>query len=72
LRIEADSTVVIDASKAGFIDPDIVETIEDFLAAAPDDNIKVELIDLHGKEKIKKHDTLVIVNGRSKETQAVA
>ncbi|WP_031430366.1 SulP family inorganic anion transporter [Methylomicrobium agile] len=71
LRIEADSTVVIDASKAGFIDPDIVETIEGFLTTAPDDNIKVQLIDLHGKEKIKKHKAHVVLNGRSKKPQAV-
>jgi MFS superfamily sulfate permease-like transporter len=72
LGIEADSTVVIDASKAGFIDPDIVETIESFLTTAPDDNIKVQLIDLHGKEKIKKHEAHVVLNGRRKKPQAVA
>jgi len=72
LRIEADSTVVIDASKAGFIDPDIVETIEDFLATAPDDNISVKLIDFHGKEKIKKHEGHVVLNGRGKKPHAAA
>ncbi len=70
LRIEENSTVVIDASRAGFIDHDIVETIEDFLAAAPDDNISVRVIDLHGKEKIKKHEAHVVVNERSKKLQA--
>ena len=53
LRIEANSSVTIDASKAQFIDHDILETIEDFLATAPDDDITVEVIDLYGKEKIK-------------------
>ncbi|MGZ5052186.1 MAG: SulP family inorganic anion transporter [Methylobacter sp.] len=64
LRIQADSTVTIDASKATFIDHDILETIEDFLATAPDDNINVEVIDLYGKEKIKKHQSLVVLNAR--------
>ena len=64
LRIEENSTVVIDASKAKFIDHDILETIEDFLATAPDDNISVEVIDLYGKEKIKKHEAVVVLNER--------
>ncbi|TAN65397.1 MAG: SulP family inorganic anion transporter [Methylobacter sp.] len=64
LRIQADSSVTIDASKAKFIDHDILETIEDFLATAPDDNITVEVIDLYGKEKIKKHESLVVLNDR--------
>ncbi|MDI1230066.1 MAG: SulP family inorganic anion transporter [Methylobacter sp.] len=63
LSIPEQSTVTIDASKAKFIDHDIMETIEDFLAAAPDSNIKVELIDLHGKDKINKHEAIVILNG---------
>jgi MFS superfamily sulfate permease-like transporter len=56
LSIPEQSTVTIVASKATFIDHDILETIDDFLAAAPDDNIKVETIDLHGKEKINKNE----------------
>lgn len=50
--IEDDSSVIIDARKAHFIDHDILETIEDFLATAANDNIRVELIDLYGKEKV--------------------
>ena len=65
LSIPEQSTVTIDASKAKFIDHDIMETIEDFLAAAPDDNIKVEVIELHGKENIKKHEAMVILNDRA-------
>jgi len=61
LHIPDNSTVTIDASKANFIDHDIVETLEDFLSTAPDDNIRVELIALYGKEKIKKHEAIVIV-----------
>jgi len=64
LRIEANSTVTIDASKTKFIDHDILETVEDFLATASDDNITVEVIDLYGKEKIKKHEALVVLNER--------
>jgi MFS superfamily sulfate permease-like transporter len=69
-KIEADSSVIIDASKAQFIDHDIIETIEDFVAAAPDDNIHVKVIDLYGKEKIKKHEAHVVLNGRSNKPQA--
>lgn len=49
LSIEENSTVTIDASKAKFIDHDILETIEDFLETTQDDNIVVELIDLYNK-----------------------
>jgi MFS superfamily sulfate permease-like transporter len=65
LSIPGQSTVTIDASKAKFIDHDILETIENFLATAPDDNITVETIELHGKEKIKEHQAIVILNDRS-------
>jgi MFS superfamily sulfate permease-like transporter len=72
LQIQADSTVVIDASRTQFIDHDIVETIEDFLATAPDDNIVVQVIDLYGKEQIKNHEAHVVLNHRRKEPQSVA
>lgn len=62
LRIKANSNVIINASKANFIDHDILETIQDFLHTAPDDNISVEIIDLYDKEKIKEHASLVILN----------
>lgn len=64
LMIEADSTVTIDASRAKFIDHDIVETLQDFIASAPDDNIKVEVIDLEGKEQLPEHEPWVVVNRR--------
>jgi MFS superfamily sulfate permease-like transporter len=66
LNIQENSSVTIDASNAKFIDHDILETIEDFLAAAPDDNITVEVIDLYGKEKIKEHEAVVVLNDRIK------
>lgn len=62
LRIEDNCTVTIDASKAKFIDHDIVEILEDFLAAAGDDNIRVEVIDLEGKEKLPKHESMVVIS----------
>jgi MFS superfamily sulfate permease-like transporter len=65
LTIPEHSTVTIDATKARFIDHDIFETIENFLETAPDDDITVEVIELHGKEKIKKHQAIVILNERS-------
>ena len=61
LLIEENSKVTIDAHKAQFIDHDILETIEDFLASATDSNISVETIDLYGKEKIKKQQVLVVL-----------
>ena len=42
-QVPADSFVLIDASRADFIDKDIVETIEDFMLHAPLKNIVVEL-----------------------------
>lgn len=65
LHIKENSTVVIDASKAKFIDHDILETLEDFMSTAPDDNITVEVIDLYGKESIKNdHQSLIVLNER--------
>lgn len=69
LHIEANSTVTIDASHAQFIDHDILETIEDFITTAPDDNIKVELIELHGKQQIKeRRPMLEVIKERSDKT----
>ena len=65
LSIKANSTVTIDARKAQFIDHDILETLEDFVATAPDDHIKVELVDVCGKEKITKHESFVTLNNNS-------
>ncbi len=62
LRIPENSNVTIDASKARFIDHDIMETLEEFLTTAPDDNISVEAIDLYGKEKMRDYQTIVIKN----------
>lgn len=42
-KIEPDSELVIDGNRALFIDQDILETIVDFMAAAPDKNINVEI-----------------------------
>jgi MFS superfamily sulfate permease-like transporter len=42
-NIRPDSELIIDSTKALFIDHDILETIEDFIQAASDKNINVEL-----------------------------
>ena len=44
-EINENSSVIIDASKAKFIDFDIQETLENYLKTAPDDNITVRLCD---------------------------
>ncbi|HYE37106.1 SulP family inorganic anion transporter, partial [Methylocaldum sp.] len=50
--VEENGYVIIDASRAQFIDQDILETIFDFVAAAPDDNITVELKNLNGSSGV--------------------
>jgi MFS superfamily sulfate permease-like transporter len=52
-QVNENSVLVIDGSKAHFIDHDILETIGDFLQGAADAEISVETIGLNGKEKIK-------------------
>ncbi len=42
-EVPEDSFVLIDASRADFIDKDVIEVIEDFMTRAPLKNIKVEL-----------------------------
>lgn len=49
-RINENSQVTIDASKAQFIDHDILETLEDFLKSAPDNNIHVEIKDIENQK----------------------
>jgi MFS superfamily sulfate permease-like transporter len=41
--IKPDSSLLIEGSRASFIDQDIMETLEDFIKAAEDNNIHVEL-----------------------------
>lgn len=65
LHIEGDSTVTIDARNAQFIDHDILETVEDFLVTAADENIKVEVIALHGKQHFREHTPIVVLNERT-------
>jgi MFS superfamily sulfate permease-like transporter len=45
-QIEENSFVVIDGTRAAFIDQDIMETLEDFVAGASDKNIRVEMKNL--------------------------
>ncbi len=42
-RIPANSYVIVDGGNSQFIDNDIIETLEDFLADAPSRNIQVEI-----------------------------
>ncbi len=46
--IEPGSYLVIDGTRATFIDHDIMETIDDFVKAANDDDIQVELKNMRG------------------------
>ena len=61
MHVKPNSKLIIDASKSQFIDHDIVETIDDFLVTAPSHNISVELCDIYGKERLKKHEEFVIL-----------
>ena len=49
-QVPEDASVIIDASRADFIDRDVVEVIEDFLKHAPLKNIRVELKYNHTKQ----------------------
>lgn len=51
-NVENDSYLVIDGTRAGFIDQDIMETIQDFIKAASDYNIRVELKEMRGLEPV--------------------
>jgi MFS superfamily sulfate permease-like transporter len=42
LSIPENSSLVVDCSKSQFVDHDIMETVMDYIKAAPDDNIVVE------------------------------
>ena len=65
LHVKSNSTLTIDATKSQFIDYDIMETIEDFMVTAPDNNIVVELRELYGKEKLKKHQEFIVLKDAS-------
>jgi len=51
-NVEGDSYLVIDGTRAGFIDQDIMETIQDFIKAASDYNIRIELKEMRGLEPV--------------------
>jgi MFS superfamily sulfate permease-like transporter len=51
LSIDENSHVTVDTTKAEFMDHDILETIEDFLATTLDDNIRVEFIEIDGYQR---------------------
>ncbi len=47
-RVEENGYLIIDGTKANFIDQDILETLEDFIKAAGDAGIRVELKNVSG------------------------
>ena len=51
-NIDQNGYLVIDGSRAGFIDQDILETIQDYIKAASDYNIRVELKEMRGLEPV--------------------
>jgi MFS superfamily sulfate permease-like transporter len=53
-RIQENGYVIIDGGRAQFIDHDILETIQDYVLAAADDNITVELKNLNGASGVVK------------------
>ena len=50
-KIPEDSFVLIDATRADFLDKDVVEVIEDFMISAPLKNITVQLKKSANKEQ---------------------
>ena len=46
--VDENSYVVIDGARVSFIDQDILEALQDFIVAAGDDNIRVELKNVRG------------------------
>lgn len=46
--VEEGGYLIVDGARAGFIDRDILETLEDFIKAAPEDGIHVELRNIRG------------------------
>jgi MFS superfamily sulfate permease-like transporter len=48
-RIDENSYVIVDGTRAQFVDDDILETLFDFIASSEDNNIKVELKNLNAR-----------------------
>ncbi|MDT4290460.1 SulP family inorganic anion transporter [Methylomonas sp. MO1] len=58
--IADDSELIVDGGKALFIDHDILETLSDFLQAAPDRNIQVELQGFALESRLLEQDAVFI------------
>lgn len=74
-KVPANSSVLIDATRADFIDKDIVEVIEDFLKHAPLKGITVELKKSNHKEQgFSTNGSNIVVKGKPvvKEEEAMA
>jgi MFS superfamily sulfate permease-like transporter len=64
-KVPANSYVLIDATRADFIDKDIVEVIEDFLKHAPLKGITVELKkSIHKEQGFSANGAKVLVQGK--------
>ncbi len=57
-KVPKNAHVVIDGSKAKYIDDDILEIIEDFKINAPSKNIKIEIIDVNDKFEVIENEEL--------------
>jgi MFS superfamily sulfate permease-like transporter len=75
-EVPQDSYVLVDVSRADFIDKDVVETIEGFMLHAPLKNIRVELKRSMHKEQgfsaeisKQKSNNAVLVSAQEKETE---
>lgn len=71
-HVKPNSILTIDASKSQVIDPDIIETIDDFLIAAPNQNITVEIYDLFGKDNSsKQHEEHIVLKDHYDKSSSV-
>jgi carbonic anhydrase len=57
-KVPKNAHVVINGSKAKYIDDDILEIIEDFKISAPSKNIKIEIVDVEDKYELIENEEL--------------
>jgi MFS superfamily sulfate permease-like transporter len=67
-QVPENSKVIIDATRSGFIDEDVLEVLEDFrTTVAPDRNIQLNIVGLKEKYELKDH--IRFINVLDKQTQ---
>lgn len=71
-RIEADGDLIIDGTRAEFVDHDILETLQDFLKAAPDSDITVELRNVPGLIPVARAEPAPLVREAPREMVPIA